>query len=195
MTGTDSIRLTQYARGGGCACKIPPGELEAAVAALVPDGPGADLMVGVEHGDDGAVVRVGQALAIVATADFFTPVVDDAYTFGRIAATNALSDIYAMGGGDPPKRVRVVHDGGEEVGGHHHRRALADPHDGTVVTVLHAHQQAGEVRARAIGQQLRYSLLQLTGRDLAGAAAAARVLGKPDSIPIGHAVKGNGTPK
>jgi len=98
MTGTDSIRLTQYARGGGCACKIPPGELEAAVAALVPDGPGADLMVGVEHGDDGAVVRVGQALAIVATADFFTPVVDDAYTFGRIAATNALSDIYAMGG-------------------------------------------------------------------------------------------------
>src|SRR5215831_3826383 len=98
MTGPDSFRLTQYARGGGCAWKIPPGELEEAVAALMPDGPGADLMVGVEHGDDGAVVRVGQALAIVATADFFTPVVDDAYTFGRIAATNALSDIYAMGG-------------------------------------------------------------------------------------------------
>jgi selenide,water dikinase len=55
-------------------------------------------MVGVEHGDDGAVVRVSPALAIVVTADFFTPVVDDAYTFGRIAATNALSDIYAMGG-------------------------------------------------------------------------------------------------
>jgi selenide, water dikinase len=98
MTGLNGFRLTQYARGGGCACKIPPGELEEAVAALVPDGPSADLMVGVEHGDDGAVVRVGQALAIVATADFFTPVVDDAYTFGRIAATNALSDIYAMGG-------------------------------------------------------------------------------------------------
>ena len=64
----------------------------------MPDAPGADLLVGVEHGDDGAVVRVSPALAVVVTADFFTPVVDDAYTFGRIAATNALSDIYAMGG-------------------------------------------------------------------------------------------------
>jgi len=92
------FRLTQYARGGGCACKIPPGELEETIAALVPDGPGTDLVVGVEHGDDGAVVRVSPVLAVVVTADFFTPVVDDAYTFGRIAATNALSDIYAMGG-------------------------------------------------------------------------------------------------
>jgi selenide, water dikinase len=98
MTGPHGFRLTQYARGGGCACKIPPGELEETIAALVPGGPGTDLMVGVEHGDDGAVVRVSPAMAIVVTADFFTPVVDDAYTFGRIAATNALSDIYAMGG-------------------------------------------------------------------------------------------------
>src|SRR5437763_6535992 len=98
MTGPDAFRLTQYARGGGCACKIPPGELEEAVAALMPDAPGADLLVGVEHGDDGAVVRVSPAMAVVVTADFFTPVVDDAYTFGRVAATNALSDIYAMGG-------------------------------------------------------------------------------------------------
>ena len=64
----------------------------------MPDGPGTDLMVGVEHGDDGAVVRISPAMAVVVTADFFTPVVDDAYTFGQIAATNALSDIYAMGG-------------------------------------------------------------------------------------------------
>jgi selenide, water dikinase len=98
MTSADGYRLTQYARGGGCACKIPPGELEATIAGLVPDGPGTDLIVGVENGDDGAVVRVSPAMAIVVTADFFTPVVDDAYTFGRIAATNALSDIYAMGG-------------------------------------------------------------------------------------------------
>ena len=98
MTDPDAFRLTQYARGGGCACKIPPGELEETVSKLMPDGPGTDLMVGVEHGDDGAVVRVSPAMAIVVTADFFTPVVDDAYTFGRIAATNALSDIYAMGG-------------------------------------------------------------------------------------------------
>ena len=98
MTDPGAFRLTQYAAGGGCACKIPPGELEQTIRNLVPDGPGADLMVGVEHGDDGAVVRVSPAMAIVVTADFFTPVVDDAYTFGRIAATNALSDIYAMGG-------------------------------------------------------------------------------------------------
>jgi selenide,water dikinase len=98
MTISSGIRLTQYAHGGGCACKIPPGELEETVSSLMPDGPATDLIVGVEHGDDGAVVRVSPGMAVVVTADFFTPVVDDAYTFGRIAATNALSDIYAMGG-------------------------------------------------------------------------------------------------
>jgi len=98
MTGPDALRLTKYARGAGCACKIPPGELEETIRRLMPDGLGTDLLVGVEHGDDGAVVRVSPALAVVVTADFFAPVVDDAYTFGRIAATNALSDIYAMGG-------------------------------------------------------------------------------------------------
>lgn len=98
MSEPNGWRLTQYARGGGCACKIPPGELEEAVARLIPQGKSADLLVGVENGDDGAVVQLGADTAIVTTADFFTPVVDDAYTFGRIAATNALSDIYAMGG-------------------------------------------------------------------------------------------------
>jgi len=98
---TSQIRLTQYAHGGGCACKIPPGELEAAVAGLVdPDPPAAngELVVGLDHGDDAAVVRLDGAQAVVATADFFTPVVDDAYDWGRIAAANALSDVYAMGG-------------------------------------------------------------------------------------------------
>jgi len=98
VTTSAGVRLTQYAHGGGCACKIPPGELEETVSRLVPDGPATDLLVGVEHGDDGAVVRVSPTMAVIVTADFFTPVVDDAYTFGRIAATNALSDIYAMGG-------------------------------------------------------------------------------------------------
>jgi selenide,water dikinase len=98
VTTAAGVRLTQYAHGGGCACKIPPGELEETVSRLMPDSPAADLIVGVEHGDDGAVVRVSPTMAVVVTADFFTPVVDDAYTFGRIAATNALSDIYAMGG-------------------------------------------------------------------------------------------------
>jgi selenide, water dikinase len=98
VTTTAGVRLTQYAHGGGCACKIPPGELEETVGRLMPDAPATDLIVGVENGDDGAVVRVSPTMALVVTADFFTPVVDDAYTFGRIAATNALSDVYAMGG-------------------------------------------------------------------------------------------------
>jgi selenide,water dikinase len=98
MTTQAQVRLTQYARGGGCACKIPPGELEAAVASLIPDHPDPDLLIGVEHGDDAAVVRISGDRAVVATADFFTPVVDDPYTFGQIAAANALSDVYAVGG-------------------------------------------------------------------------------------------------
>ena len=95
---TADIRLTQYASGGGCACKIPPGELEEAVARLLPAAAQPGLLIGLEHGDDAAVVRLREGLALVATADFFTPVVDDAYTFGAIAATNALSDVYAVGG-------------------------------------------------------------------------------------------------
>ncbi|MDG4792383.1 selenide, water dikinase SelD [Micromonospora sp. WMMD1082] len=95
---TEPVRLTRYARGGGCACKIPPGELEAMVAGLGPSAGTADLLVGLEHGDDAAVVRLDERTGVVTTADFFTPVVDDAYDWGRIAATNALSDVYAMGG-------------------------------------------------------------------------------------------------
>ncbi|MEP6852387.1 MAG: selenide, water dikinase SelD [bacterium] len=90
-------RLTQYAHGGGCACKIPPGELESIVRGLAGDA-SPDLLVGLDDGDDAAVVRIDATNALVATADFFTPVVDDAYDFGRIAAANALSDVYAMGG-------------------------------------------------------------------------------------------------
>jgi selenide,water dikinase len=89
-------RLTGYAHGGGCACKIPPGELEEAVRGLTGQS-GEDVLVGLDDGDDAAAVLVGD-IAVLATADFFTPVVDDAYDWGRIAAANALSDIYAMGG-------------------------------------------------------------------------------------------------
>ncbi|MEV7805260.1 selenide, water dikinase SelD [Microbispora sp. NPDC088329] len=95
------IRLTQRAHGGGCACKIPPGELESIVAGLVAPGPSAyanELVIGLDDGDDAAVVRIEGGRAVVATADFFTPVVDDPYDWGRIAATNALSDVYAVGG-------------------------------------------------------------------------------------------------
>ena len=98
-----SIRLTQLAAGGGCACKVPPGELEAILAGLPAGREGGDLLVGLDHGDDAAAVRIedaagGRGRAVIATADFFTPVVDDPYEWGRIAATNALSDVYAMGG-------------------------------------------------------------------------------------------------
>src|SRR5579862_366107 len=113
MTSETAVRLTRYARGGGCACKIPPGELEAAVAGLIPARPPADLLIGVEHGDDAAVLVIGPGRAIVATADFFTPVVDDAFTFGRIAAANALSDVYAVGG--QPLVALNLHGGPREV--------------------------------------------------------------------------------
>ncbi|QIK46660.1 selenide, water dikinase SelD [Gordonia hongkongensis] len=91
------IRLTGYAHGGGCACKIPPGELEQAVAGLTGQ-LGENIIVGLDDGDDAAAVRIRDDLAVLSTADFFTPVVDDPYDWGRIAAANALSDIYAMGG-------------------------------------------------------------------------------------------------
>ncbi|TWV33893.1 selenide, water dikinase SelD [Streptomyces misionensis] len=98
-----TVRLTQFAHGGGCACKIPPGELEDVVGGLtVPRLVGGDtpLLVGLSTGDDAAVVTLpGRPdTAMVCTADFFTPVVDDPYDWGRIAAANALSDVYAMGG-------------------------------------------------------------------------------------------------
>ena len=94
---TQPLRLTQYAAGGGCACKVPPGELERVLGTLTLPA-GEDLLVGLENGDDAAAVRIEGGRALIATADFFTPVVDDPYEWGRIAATNALSDVYAMGG-------------------------------------------------------------------------------------------------
>jgi selenide,water dikinase len=95
-----SVRLTGLARGGGCACKIPPGELEDVVTGLLGQAPAgaAELLVGLESGDDAAAVRLTGDLAILATADFFTPVVDDPFDWGRIAAAHALSDVDAMGG-------------------------------------------------------------------------------------------------
>jgi selenide, water dikinase len=89
-------RLTGYAHGGGCACKIPPGELEDALRGLTGQS-GDNVLVGLDDGDDAAAVLVGDR-AVLSTADFFTPVVDDAFDWGRIAAANALSDVYAMGG-------------------------------------------------------------------------------------------------
>jgi selenide,water dikinase len=94
----EKVRLTAFSHGGGCGCKIAP----AVLSRLIADSPlrtvPADLLVGVETADDAAVYRFNDSQAVVATTDFFTPIVDDPYDFGRIAATNALSDVYAMGG-------------------------------------------------------------------------------------------------
>ncbi len=109
-------RLTDLAHGGGCGCKLAPAVLKEILSKTPASGPFAALMVGTETSDDAAVWRLNDTQALVATTDFFMPVVDDPYVFGRIAATNALSDVYAMGGrpifalaivGMPVDRMRV----------------------------------------------------------------------------------------
>src|SRR3954447_1491270 len=90
-------RLTELSHGAGCACKLDPAALHAIIGEL-PDPVGDGILVGQASADDAAVYRLSDELAIVSTVDFFTPIVDDPYDFGRIAATNALSDVYAMGG-------------------------------------------------------------------------------------------------
>ncbi|CAN5229384.1 selenide, water dikinase SelD [soil metagenome] len=91
-------RLTSLAHGGGCGCKIAPGVLAEMLKSMPAAAPFANLMVGTESSDDAAVWRLNDTQALVATTDFFMPMVDDPFEFGRIAATNALSDVYAMGG-------------------------------------------------------------------------------------------------
>ncbi len=94
---TEKIRLTRFSHGGGCGCKISPAVLSEIIAASALKTIPKDLLVGIETSDDAAVYRLNDEQAIVATTDFFTPIVDDPYDFGRIAATNALSDVFAMG--------------------------------------------------------------------------------------------------
>ena len=91
-------RLTTMAHGGGCGCKLAPAVLQDILRKMPLPVPCADLLVGTETADDAAVYRLNDSQAIIATTDFFTPIVDDPRDFGRIAATNALSDVYAMGG-------------------------------------------------------------------------------------------------
>ena len=92
------LRLTSFSHGGGCGCKIAPGVLSEILkksgGGLIPP----ELMVGIETADDAAVYKLNDSQALIATTDFFMPIVDDPYEFGRIAATNAISDVYAMGG-------------------------------------------------------------------------------------------------
>lgn len=91
------IKLTQFAKGAGCGCKIAPAVLQQILAGNTVAS-GGNLLVSNEHSDDAAVYDLGNGQALIVTADFFTPVVDDAFVFGQVAAANALSDVYAMGG-------------------------------------------------------------------------------------------------
>jgi selenide,water dikinase len=123
------VRLTQFSHGGGCGCKIAPGVLEKILAKTAPGLLPKDLMVGIETSDDAAVYRINDTQAIVATTDFFMPIVDDPFDFGAIAATNAISDVYAMGGRPlfalalvgmpvsqiPLEVIRKILEGGESV--------------------------------------------------------------------------------
>lgn len=95
---TTEILLTQYSHGAGCGCKIAPAVLEEILKGQVAPISNAQLLVGNESKDDAAVYDLGNGTALISTTDFFMPIVDDAYDFGRIAAANAISDVYAMGG-------------------------------------------------------------------------------------------------
>jgi selenide,water dikinase len=122
-------RLTALAHGGGCGCKLSPAVLRELLAGMPAMQTFPDLLVGIETGDDAAVYRLNDEQAVVATTDFFMPIVDDPFDFGRIAAANALSDVYAMGGrpllalailGMPlgkiaPETVRAILAGGASI--------------------------------------------------------------------------------
>ncbi|HXE22810.1 MAG TPA: selenide, water dikinase SelD [Rhodoferax sp.] len=98
MNPPDKIKLTSFSHGGGCGCKIAPGVLSEILKNTRNFPAPKELLVGIETSDDAAVYKLNDSQALIATTDFFLPVVDDPYDFGRIAATNAISDVYAMGG-------------------------------------------------------------------------------------------------
>ncbi len=97
MSENKSFRLTETVKAGVCASKLSPAILDKVLVKL-PKQHDNNVLVGFDHADDAGVYRISSDLALVQTVDFFTPMVDDPYTFGQIAATNALSDVYAMGG-------------------------------------------------------------------------------------------------
>ncbi len=126
---SDQVRLSSMAHGGGCGCKLSPAVLSTLLADMPKAQPFKQLLVGTETGDDAAVWQIDEQTCIISTTDFFMPMVDDPRDFGRIAATNAISDVYAMGGkpifalailGMPigkiaPEQVREILEGGREV--------------------------------------------------------------------------------
>ena len=128
MNIRQQIRLSHLSHGGGCGCKLAPSVLQQLLSGH-PAATPKQLLVGVETGDDAAVWELDNGACIVATTDFFMPMVDDPHDFGRIAATNAISDVYAMGGTPimalailgmpvdkiPPEIVRKILEGGASI--------------------------------------------------------------------------------
>ncbi|MDD2742965.1 MAG: selenide, water dikinase SelD, partial [Rhodocyclaceae bacterium] len=129
MTTPTHPRLTSLSHGGGCGCKIAPGVLAEILKGTTNMPIPPELMVGIETADDAAVYKLNDEQALIATTDFFMPIVDDPYDFGRIAATNAISDVYAMGGRPimalalvgmpinvlPQETIRRILEGGQDV--------------------------------------------------------------------------------
>jgi len=128
-TLSSTPRLTSLSHGGGCGCKIAPGVLSEILKGTTAMPIPPQLLVGIETADDAAVYQLNDEQALIATTDFFMPIVDDPYDFGRIAATNAISDVYAMGGQPimalalvgmpvsvlPVDTIRQILDGGQSV--------------------------------------------------------------------------------
>ena len=126
---SESVKLTQYSHGAGCGCKIAPGVLNSMLSCMSKEITYPNLIIGHDTKDDAAVVDIGDGTGIVSTTDFFMPIVDDPHTFGMIAAANAISDIYAMGGSPlmaiailgwpidklPPEVAGAVLEGGRSV--------------------------------------------------------------------------------
>ena len=136
----ETVKLTALSHGAGCACKLSPAELHPLLAEL-PRSDDPNVLVGSDTADDAAAYRVADDLAILTTVDFFTPIVDDPYDFGRIAATNALSDIYAMGG-EPLTALNLVAYSLEDLGGDVLREILRGGQDaaaGAGVAIVGGH--------------------------------------------------------
>ena len=199
-------RLTSLSHGGGCGCKIAPGLLSEILKGTAAMPIPKELLVGIETADDAAVYQLNDEQALIATTDFFMPIVDDPYDFGRIAATNAISDVYAMGGTPimalalvamPISRLStatigrileggnsVCRDAGIPIAGGHtidsveaiYGLVFVDLPDRGVVGSLDADQQL--LRQHA-GAGLGDDLRQHRRRDLAAAAAAVAERGEP----------------
>ncbi|HYW36017.1 MAG TPA: selenide, water dikinase SelD, partial [Balneolaceae bacterium] len=159
---TEEIKLTQYSHGAGCGCKISPGVLDDILHTEMSIPDDSKLLVGNHSRDDAAAYDIGEGKAIISTTDFFMPIVDDAFDFGRIAAANAISDIYAMGGTPlmaiailgwpvdklPPESARRVLEGGRSIcseagislGGGHSIDS-PEPIFGLAVTGMVSHKQ------------------------------------------------------